>query len=99
MRSAGTVHAIYRLGDDMTVRLPLRPEGGNDVAFELRWLPRLAPLLSLTIPAPLARGEPEAGYPCEWSIYRWLDGETATTERIADLREAATTLGQFVAAL
>jgi aminoglycoside phosphotransferase (APT) family kinase protein len=44
-------------------------------------------------------GMPGEGYPWHWSIYRWLDGEIATIERIADLRQFATTLAQFLVAL
>lgn len=66
---------------------------------EHRWLPRLAPLLPLAIPLPLAKGRPAEGYPWSWSVYRWLEGEDATVEGIAEPRRAAAELGQFVAAL
>ena len=66
---------------------------------EYQWLPRLAPLLPLAIPVPLAKGTPGEGYPWHWSVYRWLEGENATIERIADPRQAATELAQFIAAL
>ena len=48
---------------------------------------------------PLALGEPASDYPWRWSIYRWLDGETAAPERIADLRGFATDLAEFLLAL
>jgi aminoglycoside phosphotransferase (APT) family kinase protein len=95
----GTDNAIYRLGSDMAVRLPRRQKNTEQLKKERRWLPRLAPLLPLAIPVPLAIGQPAEGYPCEWSIYRWLEGETATIERIADLAQAATDLATFVSAL
>jgi aminoglycoside phosphotransferase (APT) family kinase protein len=99
VRSAGTDNAIYRLGDDLAVRLP-RIEGAcGQVEKEQRWLPRLAPRLPLAIPVPLAKGEPGAGYPWHWSVYRWLDGENATIERIADPGQLAIALAQFIAAL
>ena len=97
--SPGTDNALYRLGDDMVVRLPRRQVDIERLEKERRWLPRLAPLLSLAIPIPLAIGEPGEDYPFAWSIYSWLEGETATVERIADLGQAATDLAQFVAAL
>jgi len=97
--SSGTDNAIYRLGDDMAVRLPRREKNVGQLDKERRWLPRLAPLLPLAIPVPLAVGAPAEGYPFAWSIYPWLEGETATAERIADLGRAATDLAQFVAAL
>ena len=97
--SAGTDFALYRLGDDMAVRLPRIPSATGQVDKEHRWLPTLAPLLPLAIPAPLAKGTPGEGYPWQWSVYRWLEGENAIIERIADPRQAATALAQFIAAL
>jgi hypothetical protein len=58
--SSGTVNAMYRLGEDMAVRLPRRRAAWamNDLDTEWRWLPRLAPHLPLAIPVPLAMGAP-----------------------------------------
>jgi aminoglycoside phosphotransferase (APT) family kinase protein len=83
----------------MAVRLPRIHWATEQVNKEHRWLPTLAPLLPLAIPVPLAKGTPGEGYPWHWSIYRWLDGENATIERIADPRQAATELAHFIAAL
>jgi aminoglycoside phosphotransferase (APT) family kinase protein len=69
------------------------------VEKEHEWLPRLGPLLPLPIPVPLAMGAPGAGYPWPWSVYRWIEGDTATVERIADGRQFATDLAQFLVAL
>jgi aminoglycoside phosphotransferase (APT) family kinase protein len=71
----GTVNVIFRLGEEMAVRLPRRhgPDTAEDV--EQRWLPVLAPLLPVEVPQPLARGRPGPGYPWYWSIHTWLDGE------------------------
>lgn len=97
--SAGTDNALYRLGDDMAVRLPRIAWAVGQVDKEQRWLPKLAPRLPLAIPVPLAKGAPGEGYPWHWSVYRWLEGENATIERIADPRRAAIELAQFIAAL
>ena len=99
VRSAGTDNALYRLGDDMVVRLPRIEAAAGQVEKEHRWLPRLAPPLPLAVPVPLAKGTPAEGYPWQWSVYRWLDGETATGERIADPGQAAVALARFVVAL
>ncbi len=99
VRSAGTDNAIYRLGNDMVVRLPRNESRIGPLEKERRWLPTLAPLLPLAVPVPLAKGMPAEDYPWEWSVYRWLEGETATVERIADPGHAANDLAQFVAAL
>jgi aminoglycoside phosphotransferase (APT) family kinase protein len=95
----GWDNRTFRLGDDMSVRLPSAQAYTAQVEKEQRWLPRLAPLLPLPIPEPLALGAPAEGYPWPWSVYRWLDGEIATRAPIADLRQFAAALAQFLAAL
>lgn len=97
--SAGTDNALYRLGEDLAVRLPRIHWATGQVEKEQTWLPRLAPHLPLAIPVPLAKGAPGEGYPWDWSVYRWLDGETVTRERLPDLGRAAMDLAHFVTAL
>lgn len=97
--SAGTDNALYRLGDDMAVRLPRVDWSTEQVEKEHKWLPKLAPHLPLAIPTPLAKGQPNADFPWQWSVYRWLDGENATLERIADHHQLAIDLAGFIAAL
>ena len=88
----GTVNVIYRLGDDLSVRLPRRdgPEEEDDV--EALWLPFLAPRLPVEVPLPLGRGRPGSGYPWYWSIHTWLHGESPEgplrAEELADLLRA-----------
>jgi aminoglycoside phosphotransferase (APT) family kinase protein len=97
--SAGTDNALYRLGDDLVVRLPRLQRATLALEKELRWLPRLAPVLPLRIPVPVASGAPADAYPWEWAVYRWLEGETAINAGIADLGKAAIDLARFIAAL
>ena len=66
---------------------------------ELRWLPTLAPALSLAVPEPVARGEPGSGYPFTWAIYRWIEGNPFAQKLVADERRAAADLAQFVTEL
>ncbi len=95
----GNDNTTYRLGEAMTIRLPSAEGYAPQVDKEHRWLPALAPHLPLPIPQPLAKGDPAFGYPMTWSIYRWIEGEPATIERIADLGRFATDLAEFLAAL
>ena len=95
----GTDNALFRLGDDMVVRMPRRDRTRLTLLKERRWLPHLAPSLPLAVPLPLAAGEPAAEYPFEWSIYTWLEGEPATPDRIRDPVEAAEDLATFLSAL
>lgn len=99
VESAGTDNTIYRLGDIMAVRLPRIHWAVGQVDKEHYWLPRLAPFLPIAIAVPLAKGKPGEGYPWPWSVYRWLEGENATIDRIADPRHAAIELAHFVSAL
>jgi aminoglycoside phosphotransferase (APT) family kinase protein len=99
VHSAGTDNALYRVGSDMVVRLPRIHWATGQVDKEQQWLSRLAPHLPLAISIPLALGTPGEGYPWQWSVYRWLAGENATIERIADPDQAVRDLAQFIAAL
>ncbi|GAA0467879.1 phosphotransferase [Paractinoplanes deccanensis] len=71
---AGTENTMYRLGDGLLVRLPRSVEKAAPLRTEQRWLPVLAPLLPLPIPAPVYAGRPSDAYPAPWSVLRWLDG-------------------------
>lgn len=97
--STGTDHAMYRLGDDMAVRLPRRPMAALQVEKEARWLTEFAPQLPLDIPVPVAKGEPTESYPWVWAVSKWLEGCDALTVSVADLDEAALKLGEFIRAL
>ncbi|KRF04784.1 hypothetical protein ASG89_21000 [Paenibacillus sp. Soil766] len=94
--SAGTDNVIYRLGDDMAVRLPRAEWAIGQVEKEQRWLPKLAAMIPLSIPVPLAQGVPTDDYPWFWSVYRWLDGENATVGQLDSYNQAATALAQFI---
>lgn len=96
VQSVGTVNAIYRLGDNLCVRLPRVPWWAEDLQRELKWLPKLAPYLSLRIPEPVAQGRPASGYPFTWAIYRWLDGQPYGDDLVHDERQVAADLAQFV---
>lgn len=95
----GWDHRTFRLGEQLLVRLPSAADYAAQVEKEQRWLPILAPRLPLPIPTPVAIGEPALGYPWRWSVYRWIDGQAAAPERIADLRDFAGRLAQFLVAL
>ncbi len=90
---------IYRLGDEMSVRLPRHADAVGQARKESEWLPRLAPHLPLAVPVPVGVGKPDFGYPWPWAVSRWLDGETASVEALADSSETAVELARFLDAL
>jgi aminoglycoside phosphotransferase (APT) family kinase protein len=95
----GTDHAIFRLGDDLSVRLPKIGWAAEQGDHESRWLPGLAPHLPIEVPVPLAVGEPAAGYPFRWYVAPWLEGENPKPDGSVDLRRLAVDLAMFVLAL
>ena len=94
----GTVNAIFRLGDDLALRLPRRAGSTTPGGTEFDWLPKLAPLLPLQVPVPVAQGRPSRDYPWFWDVHTWVDGEIEPVETI-DAIAAARDLAAFVAAL
>lgn len=99
LQPAGSDHAIYRLGEELSVRLPRHAGAIGQARKEFEWLPRLAPHLPLAVPVPVGVGDPDFGYPWPWAVSRWLEGEVATVETLADFSAAAVELAGFLAAL
>lgn len=79
----GTDNAVWRLGDDLVVRLPRIHWATGQIEREATWLPRLAPHLPVTVPEPVAIGEPGHDYPYRWAVHRWVPGEGAALNRVA----------------
>ncbi len=96
---AGWDNTLWRLGDELLVRLPKRAQAAQLVANEQRWLPTLAPLLPLPVPTPVRFGRPSIEYPWRWSIVPWLSGRPGDQSAISDPDDAARRLGHFLRAL
>ncbi len=90
---------VFRLGDDLVVRLPRRAIVADVLVHEQRWLGELAPGLPLPVPVSVRVGDPQPPYPWTWSVCPWLPGETADAAPPADGALAADDLGAFLAAL
>jgi aminoglycoside phosphotransferase (APT) family kinase protein len=89
--ASGSSNALFRVGDNLLVRLPRQPGGSATIAKEARWLPFLGPSLPVQVPEIVAVFEPGCGYPEHWSVVRWIDGEhpeVVTPETPADPRRA-----------
>jgi aminoglycoside phosphotransferase (APT) family kinase protein len=97
-RARGDGERGFRLGGGLAVRLARRDGQTEPGGKELEWLPKLAPLLPLDIPVPVAQGHPTADYPWYWDVHTWVDGETAPVEEI-DAISAARDLATFITAL
>jgi aminoglycoside phosphotransferase (APT) family kinase protein len=99
VRFDGWDNRTFRLGSELTIRLPSAQRYLQQVDKEQRWLPVLAPQLPLPIPTPVAKGEPDDEFPYPWSVYRWIEGEIASKAVIDDLPEFAVTVAGFLKAL
>jgi aminoglycoside phosphotransferase (APT) family kinase protein len=80
----GTDNAIWRLGEDLVVRLPRIHWATGQVEREALWLPRLAQHLPVAVPEPVAIGEPGDGYPYRWAVHRWIPGDGAALQVVDD---------------
>jgi aminoglycoside phosphotransferase (APT) family kinase protein len=73
--ASGSSNALFRLGEELLVRLPRQPGGSATIAKEARWLPVVGPVLPVDVPEVVAVFEPGGDYPERWSVVRWIDGE------------------------
>jgi aminoglycoside phosphotransferase (APT) family kinase protein len=99
VRSTGTDNAIFRLGHDMGIRLPRIHWAVPQIRKEYEWLGRISPQLPVSVPAPIAVGEPGPGYPYPWLIFRWLEGRDLLGSFVDDMRRLASDVANFVLAL
>lgn len=95
----GWDNRLFRLGEDLAVRLPRRAIAAALIEREQRWLPHLGPRLPLPIPVPQRAGRPGRGFPWPWSVTQWFDGQSALVSPPDNLSTAAAALGAFVRAL
>jgi aminoglycoside phosphotransferase (APT) family kinase protein len=95
----GWDNKLFRLGDDLVVRLPRRQVAADLIVHEQHWLPVLASRLPLPVPVPVRVGRPGRGFPWAWSIVPWFVGETAATLTSGFTEATAVQLGEFLTAL
>ncbi|MFP5021228.1 aminoglycoside phosphotransferase family protein [Pseudonocardia phyllosphaerae] len=95
--SGGTTNAIFRVGRELSARLPLTADGTGAVHHEARWLPVLADASPVAVPEVVALGEPAEGYPFDWALHRWIEGDPLVEGTAAT--RAAVQLAAFIRAL
>ena len=93
----GWDNIMFRLGDDLALRMPRRAAAEALIRNEQRWLPELRAKLPLAIPAPVRVGRADLGYPHCWSVVPWFTGQTADVEE--PLASEAGRFGDFLSAL
>ena len=100
LRAAGTVNALFRIGDRLVARFPLRPGDPDAVrrtlAAEAAAAAELAGRTRFPTPEPVALGEPGPGYPLPWAVQTWLAGTVATDDDPGASPAFAEDLAEFV---
>jgi aminoglycoside phosphotransferase (APT) family kinase protein len=100
LAARGWDNQVWRLGDDLAVRLPwATPSADALLRKEHAWLPALAPRLPLRVPVPQRLGEPSARFPRTWLVTTWVPGEPADRAPVTRAAEAADALAAFLTAL
>ena len=82
--SEGWDNIMFRLGDEMTIRLPRREKAAHLLKNEQDWLPILTKDFPIPTPIPIRNGKPDKNYPWHWSVLPWLKGETANRQQPGD---------------
>lgn len=83
LSNTGSDNVLYRLGDELVVRLPRFADAAKRLGTELDWLPRLVDLPT-AVPTVYFAGSPSDVYPFRWAILRWVDGTDAWEARHHD---------------
>jgi len=97
LAAPGTDNVVFRLGDELSVRLPRKPAAVSGLLIEREWLPRLAAHLPLAVPEPVATGEPSEIYPFPWLVCNWVSGVPLVPGRMNP--DDGLVLAEFVLAL
>ncbi|CAL9508147.1 aminoglycoside phosphotransferase family protein [Streptomyces sp. enrichment culture] len=96
----GWDNQLWRLGDDLAVRLPWATSSADALLRkEHAWLPALAPRLPLPVPVPQRLGEPSERFPRPWIVTTWVPGTPADRAPATRAAESAGTLAAFLTAL
>ncbi|RCG19725.1 aminoglycoside phosphotransferase [Streptomyces diacarni] len=97
--AGGWGNQMWRLGDELAVRVQRMDLTPDPQLKERRWLPVLAPRLPLPVPTPVRCGEPSARFPKHWTVMTWVHGEPLDHGAISRGAHAADTLAGFLRAL
>jgi aminoglycoside phosphotransferase (APT) family kinase protein len=97
--AGGWGNQMWRLGDELAVRMQRMDPTPELQLKERRWLPVLAPRLPLPVPTPVRFGEPSERFPKHWTVMTWVPGEPLDHGSISRGAHAAGALAGFLRAL
>ncbi|HRC40992.1 aminoglycoside phosphotransferase family protein [Nostocoides sp.] len=97
--TTGSSNWVFRLGDELAVRLPRSDSYADDLRTEIRWLPRLGPQLPVAVPRIVFEGEPSARFPRPWAVVTWVPGQLPHDQTPSGQIQLARSLAHFVRCL
>jgi len=97
--ASGWDNRLWRVGEELAVRLPMTERAPVLLAQEFRWLPELAERLPLPVPTPLRFSEPSERFPRPWAVVKWVPGEPADGVEMTEAARSADVLAGFLRAL
>jgi aminoglycoside phosphotransferase (APT) family kinase protein len=95
----GWGNQMWRLGDELAVRMQRMDTNAGPQLKERRWLPALAARLPLPIPVPVREGAPSERFPKIWTVMTWVAGTPLDHGSITRGDHAADALAGFLTAL
>jgi len=98
-RTSGSSNWVFRIGDDLAIRLPRSDDYVADLSNEVRWLPHLAPRLPAPVPEVVTVGRPSAAFPRPWAVVSWVPGDLPLGLEGAQQALLAESLGAFLQSL
>lgn len=94
----GWGNQMWRLGEDLALRIPRKDPTSVPILNEHRWLPEIAARVPLPVPTPVRLGQPSDRFPKAWLVTTWVSGEPADRTPISS-EQAADVLAAFLLAL
>jgi aminoglycoside phosphotransferase (APT) family kinase protein len=103
LATAGTVNAIFRIGEGHAARFPLRLVDAGECArllqMEVAAMRELSRYCPVPTPQPLGIGAPGLGFPMPWLVQSWIEGEITTPDAVSGSSVFALDLAALVTAL
>ncbi len=90
----GWDNKMFRLGEELAVRLPRRRVAARLIEHEQRWLPEIARRVPVAVPTPVRVGRPGSGFPWKWSVIPWVQGTSTDQQPLGEDQAAA--FGSFL---
>lgn len=103
LQTAGTVNAIFRIGERHAARFPLRMMDPADCLRILEWeaeaIREFHEYCPFSSPTPVGIGRQGAGFPMPWLVQTWIDGHVADPGGLSSSLDFARDLAHLISTL